>query len=109
MPATISITGVSEITSAWRRRAFQAFVSRPHPAPDALQANRANTCRSRLPVAVQEEHTVLRKDLGFEFMMNALRLAEASRWGCSPSAPASRLTAVEPALAEAVQRGLDNA
>ena len=39
---------------------------------------------------VQEEHEVGADAVGFEFMMNALRLNGASPCGCSRSAPACR-------------------
>jgi len=55
---------------------------------------------------IQEEHQVSRADLGFEFMMNALRLSD----GFEPALFAERtglpITAVEQSLREAVQRGL---
>ena len=55
---------------------------------------------------VQEEHALLPKDRGFEFMMNALRLAE----GFEPALFAERtglaVAAVEQPLREAVRRGL---
>lgn len=55
---------------------------------------------------VQEEHAVLRKDLGFEFMMNALRLAEGFEVGLFAERTGLVLSAVERPLQEAVQRGL---
>jgi oxygen-independent coproporphyrinogen-3 oxidase len=55
---------------------------------------------------VQEEHTVLRKDLGFEFMMNALRLAGGFEVALFAERTGLALTAVERPLQEAVQRGL---
>ena len=55
---------------------------------------------------VQEEHTVSRRDLGFEFMMNALRLAEGFEAGLFAERTGLALTAVERPLQEAVQRGL---
>ena len=55
---------------------------------------------------VQEEHAVLRKDLGFEFMMNALRLAEGFEVGLFAERTGLVLAAVERPLQEAVQRGL---
>lgn len=55
---------------------------------------------------VQEEHAVLRKDLGFEFMMNALRLAEGFEAGLFAERTGLVLSAVERPLQEAVQRGL---
>ena len=39
---------------------------------------------------IQTEHEVSRDELGFEFMMNALRLNEGFPWRCSRSAPACR-------------------
>ena len=55
---------------------------------------------------VQEEHAVLRKDLGFEFMMNALRLTEGFEAGLFAERTGLVLSAVEQPLQEAVQRGL---
>jgi putative oxygen-independent coproporphyrinogen III oxidase len=55
---------------------------------------------------VQEEHTVLRKDLGFEFMMNALRLTGGFEAALFTERTGLALTAVERPLREAVQRGL---
>jgi len=55
---------------------------------------------------VQEEHSVLRKDLGFEFMMNALRLSEGFEVRLFAERTGLALTAVERPLQEAVQRGL---
>jgi len=55
---------------------------------------------------VQEEHGVLRKDLGFEFMMNALRLSEGFEVRLFAERTGLALTAVERPLQEAVQRGL---
>jgi putative oxygen-independent coproporphyrinogen III oxidase len=55
---------------------------------------------------VQEEHAVSRKDLGFEFMMNALRLSggfEATLFAERTGLP---LTAVEQPLRQALERGL---
>ena len=58
---------------------------------------------------LQEESTVTRDDIGFEFMLNALRLTE----GVSASSFAERtgypLTIVERELGEAVNRGLIDA
>jgi putative oxygen-independent coproporphyrinogen III oxidase len=55
---------------------------------------------------VQEEHAVSIKDLGFEFMMNALRLAEGFEVALFAERTGLSLTAVEPPLREAMQRGL---
>ena len=55
---------------------------------------------------VQEEHVVSPKDLGFEFMMNALRLAEGFEVALFAERTGLALTAVERPLQEAVQRGL---
>ena len=55
---------------------------------------------------VQEEHLVLHKDLGFEFMMNTLRLANGFEVALFAERTGLALTAVEQALREAVQRGL---
>ncbi len=55
---------------------------------------------------VQEEHMVSREDLGFEFMMNALRLAEGFEVGLFAERTGLQLAAVERPLQEAVQRGL---
>jgi oxygen-independent coproporphyrinogen-3 oxidase len=55
---------------------------------------------------VQEEHALSAKDLGFEFMMNALRLAEGFEVGLFAERTGLALTAVARPLREAVQRGL---
>jgi len=55
---------------------------------------------------VQEEHVVSPKDLGFEFMMNALRLAGGFEVALFAERTGLGLTAVERPLQEAVQRGL---
>ena len=55
---------------------------------------------------VQEEHAVSRKDLGFEFMMNALRLAEGFEVPLFAGRTGLPISSVEQPLQEAVQRGL---
>ena len=55
---------------------------------------------------VQEEHALSPKDLGFEFMMNALRLADGFEVGLFAERTGLALTAVERPLQEAMQRGL---
>src|ERR1035437_832060 len=62
--------------------------------------------RTAAGAPVQEEHAVSPKDLGFEFMMNALRLAEGFEVGLFAERTGLALTAVEQPLQEAVQRGL---
>ena len=55
---------------------------------------------------VQEEHTLLRRDLGFEFMMNALRLAGGFEVALFAERTGLPISAVERPLREAVRRGL---
>ncbi len=55
---------------------------------------------------VQEEHAVSRKDLGFEFMMNALRLTGGFEAALFAERTGLALTAVEQPLREATERGL---
>ena len=55
---------------------------------------------------VQEEHAVSLKDLGFEFMMNALRLADGFEARLFAERTGQTLAAVERPLREAVERGL---
>jgi oxygen-independent coproporphyrinogen-3 oxidase len=55
---------------------------------------------------VQDEHAVLRRDLGFEFMMNALRLAGGFEVALFTERTGLALTAVGQPLREAVRRGL---
>jgi putative oxygen-independent coproporphyrinogen III oxidase len=55
---------------------------------------------------VQEEHALAIGDLGFEFMMNALRLAAGFEVTLFAERTGLALTAVERPLREAVQRGL---
>ena len=62
--------------------------------------------RTAAGAPVQEEHAVSRKDLGFEFMMNALRLADGFDVGLFAERTGLALTAVERPLREAMQRGL---
>ena len=62
--------------------------------------------RTAAGAPVQEEHAVSPKDLGFEFMMNALRLAEGFEVGLFDERTGLALTAVERPLREAMQRGL---
>ena len=56
--------------------------------------------------AVSNQHEVARADLPFEFMMNALRLADGSDLGLFVERTGLPRSAVEPALRQAVQRGL---
>jgi oxygen-independent coproporphyrinogen-3 oxidase len=62
--------------------------------------------RTAAGAPVQEEHPLSPKDLGFEFMMNALRLADGFEVGLFAERTGLALTAVERPLREAVQRGL---
>jgi len=55
---------------------------------------------------VQEEHALSRRDLGFEFMMNALRLTGGFEVALFSERTGLPISAVEQALQEAVQRGL---
>lgn len=55
---------------------------------------------------VQDEHAVTRRDLGFEFMMNALRLAGGVEAALFAERTGLALNAMEQPLREAVQRGL---
>jgi putative oxygen-independent coproporphyrinogen III oxidase len=62
--------------------------------------------RTTAGAPVQEEHPLSPKDLGFEFMMNALRLADGFEVGLFTEHTGLALTTVERPLREAVQRGL---
>jgi len=55
---------------------------------------------------VQDEHAVSREALGFEFMMNALRLTEGFEAALFAERAGLALSALEQPLREAVQRGL---
>ena len=55
---------------------------------------------------VQEEHAVSRRDRGFEFMMNALRLAEGFEVALFAERTGLPISSMEQLLREAVQRGL---
>jgi len=55
---------------------------------------------------LQQEHAVAAGDRGFEFMMNALRLAEGFEVALFAERTGLQLTAIEQPLQEAVQRGL---
>ncbi len=62
--------------------------------------------RAAAGAPVQEQHELSRKDLGFEFMMNALRLTGGFEAALFAERTGLSLTAVERSLQEAVQRGL---
>ena len=62
--------------------------------------------RTAAGAPVQETQAVSRRDLGFEFMMNALRLAEGFEVALFAERSGLTLTAVELPLREALQRGL---
>jgi oxygen-independent coproporphyrinogen-3 oxidase len=55
---------------------------------------------------VQEEHALSRQDLGFEFMMNALRLCDGFEVPLFAERTGLPISAIERSLQEAVQRGL---
>ena len=55
---------------------------------------------------VQEEHALRSKDLGFEFMMNALRLADGFEAALFAERTGLTLAAVEQPLRQALERGL---
>jgi putative oxygen-independent coproporphyrinogen III oxidase len=55
---------------------------------------------------IQEQHQVLRRDLGFEFMMNALRLAEGFEVASFTERTGLPISAAARPLQEAEQRGL---
>ncbi|MBI5912295.1 MAG: oxygen-independent coproporphyrinogen III oxidase-like protein [Betaproteobacteria bacterium] len=67
---------------------------------------RAYLQRAAAGMPVQEEHAVLRQDLGFEFMMNALRLAEGFEVALFAERTGLPISALERPLQEAVRRGL---
>ena len=56
--------------------------------------------------AVSNQHEVARRDLPFEFMVNQLRLAEGFELAHFVERTGLPLSAIEPALAQAQQRGL---
>ncbi len=62
--------------------------------------------RTAAGAPVQEEHALTLKDLGFEFMMNALRLAEGFEVALFAERTSLALAAVERPLREALERGL---
>jgi len=62
--------------------------------------------RTAAGAPVQEEHALSIKDLGFEFMMNALRLAGGFEVALFAERTGLALATVEQPLREAVQRGL---
>jgi oxygen-independent coproporphyrinogen-3 oxidase len=62
--------------------------------------------RTAANAPVQEEHALSRNDLGFEFMMNALRLAGGFEVALFTERTGLALAAVELPLREAVERGL---
>ena len=67
---------------------------------------RAYLQRTAAGAPVQEEHAVSRQDLGFEFMMNALRLAEGFEVALFAERTGLPISALERPLQEAVRRGL---
>jgi len=62
--------------------------------------------RTATGAPIQEEHTVSRQDLGFEFMMNALRLAAGFEVVLFAERTGLPITSVEQPLQEAMRRGL---
>jgi oxygen-independent coproporphyrinogen-3 oxidase len=56
--------------------------------------------------AVSNEHEVARKDLAFEFMLNALRLREGFELNCFVERTGLPLSAIDAALCDARRRGL---
>ena len=62
--------------------------------------------RTAAGAPVQEEHPLSRNDLGFEFMMNALRLAAGFEVALFTERTGLPINAVEQPLQQAVQRGL---
>ncbi|MBL8326666.1 MAG: oxygen-independent coproporphyrinogen III oxidase-like protein [Rubrivivax sp.] len=56
--------------------------------------------------AVSNQHEVARRDLPFEFMMNQLRLVEGFELAHFTERTGMPLSAIEPALAQALRRGL---
>ena len=62
--------------------------------------------RTAAGAPVQEQHALSPKDLGFEFMMNALRLAEGFEVALFAERTGQALATVERPLREAVERGL---
>ena len=77
LPAQHELLAVRRLSRHRRRRACEALVCRPHRAPAALEASEAvsredrgrrSRCRKTIEVS--------RDDIGFEFMLNALRLTE---------------------------------
>jgi oxygen-independent coproporphyrinogen-3 oxidase len=71
-----------------------------HKQPRAYMQNTA------AGTPVQDEHQLTRADLGFEFMMNALRLTGGFEAALFAERTGLPITAVERSLREAVQRGL---
>ena len=67
---------------------------------------RAYLQRTAAGAPVQEEHTLSRQDLGFEFMMNALRLTGGFEAALFAERTGLPITAVERPLQQAVQRDL---
>jgi oxygen-independent coproporphyrinogen-3 oxidase len=62
--------------------------------------------RARAGDAVQEQHELARRDLGFEFMMNALRLTEGVPAALYPERTGRPITDISRELQQAEQRGL---
>lgn len=62
--------------------------------------------QTRLGQAVQEEHEVGRNQLGFEFMLNALRLSDGFANSIFAERTGLSLNMLEPALQEAERKGL---
>jgi len=67
---------------------------------------RAYLQRTAAGAPVQEEHAISRQDLGFEFMMNTLRLAGGFEVRLFAERAGLPISAVERPLQEAVRRGL---
>ena len=105
VPAQSQLLALRRLPRHRRRRALEAVVSRPHRAPDALQAaarvpgaRRGRRRRCRRSTRSQ------RSDLGFEFMMNALRLTEGFDGGAVRRAHRAAACGRRPAARSSAKR-----
>ncbi len=109
MPAQRQLLALRRLSGHRRRRPFQAVVS--SSASCARSGTSSRSSISRKPSADRrslEDRTVERNEIGFEFMLNALRLTEGVPVALFAERTGFPLTLVQKPLDEAERRGLDS-